>query len=431
MKTKFGWKARAVLSLTISLALVALLSMQKSVVQETRIIITPNQGVLVTKVVQKAIDSCSAMGGGIVVFPAGIYICGGIEFKNNVTLQLDKGATLQGSSKYSDYKNDAFIYGENVSNISVIGGGTIDGVDCVNPEGEEGFRGPHCIRLIGCKNLNFTGITIINSANWAINCRKCSYGIVKNVTILAGHDGLHTRFCDNFSVTGCDFKTGDDAFAGNANRDFVITDCKVNTACNGFRIGCMNFTVKRCRIYGPGKYIHKIQKRSNMLSAFVHFAPGDDKSGIKSGNWLIKDVTIENVDRVYNYNNENGLWQTGQPVTSIKFENIKATGVLSAFYVVGDTARNLSLEIKNSVFAFRDGTVYNFPTFEGAKILSHDLLYAKNFNEIKLQKVVIKKNDAPLLNLNSGNLVSLENVSFITHSSDAAFKFDKIKKVKK
>ena len=313
-----------------------------------------------------------------------------------------------------------------------MGEGVIDGVDCYNPKGEEGFRGPHCIRLINCKNITLTGITIKNSANWAINCRYCSFGTVKNVTILGGHDGLHTRFCNNFTVTGCDFRTGDDAFAGNDNRDFVITRCKINTSCNGFRIGCLNLTVQQCKFWGPGEYIHKIQKRSNMLSAFVHFSPKDEKSVIKSGNWLVKDIQIENVDHVYNYNFQKGLWQTGQPVTKVRFENVKATGILSAFNIIGDEENSFDLEVKNSAFAFREGTNYDAGSFEGAKIASPALFNALNFSQIKLQKVVFEKKGAqPILNLISGNTLNLNQVDFITGNSSVPYNFEKISDVKK
>lgn len=250
MKIKLELKHRIMLGLALSFCFV-LLSMRNVTLFKTRIIIKPDQGRLITAIIQKAIDSCASTGGGEVIFPSGNFLCGGIELKTNVTLQLDKGALLQGSDKYADYKNDAFIYGEDLSNIGIQGEGIIDGVDCYNPKGEEGFRGPHCIRLINCKNITLTDFTIRNSANWAINCRYSSYGTVKNVTILGGHDGLHTRFCNNFTVTGCDFRTGDDAFAGNDNRDFVISDCKINTSCNGFRMGCLNFTVQRCKMWGP------------------------------------------------------------------------------------------------------------------------------------------------------------------------------------
>lgn len=429
MKIKIGLRHPLMLGLAMSLCLF-FLSNGSSL--KTRITIKPNQVGLITGIIQKAIDSCAAAGGGEVIFPAGNFLCGGIELKSNVTLKLNKGALLQGSDKYDDYKNDAFIYGKDLSDITIQGQGVIDGVDCFNAKGEEGFRGPHCIRLVNCKNITLSGITIKNSANWATNFRYCSFGTIKNVTILGGHDGLHTRFCDNFTVTGCDFRTGDDAFAGNDNRDFVITDCKINTSCNGFRIGCLNFTVQRCKMWGPGEYIHKIQKRSNMLSAFVHFSPKDERSALKSGNWLIKDIEIENVDHVYNYNFEKGLWQTGQPVTNIRFEKIKAKGILSAFNIIADGKLNFRMHVQNSVFSFREGTVYNANSFEGAKITSSALLNASNFDHVKLQKVVFEKKDSkPLLNFISGNTLTLDRVSFITASSSTPYKFDKIGSIKK
>lgn len=406
--------------------------MQYSSALETRIIIKPNQPGLVTAIIQKAIDSCAAAGGGLVVFPSGKFLSGSIELRSNVTLQLDKGALLQGSSRYTDYNNDAFIFADSASNITIRGQGVIDGVDCYNPKGEEGFRGAHCIRLVNCKNITLSGITIKNSANWAINCRYCSGGKVENVTILGGHDGLHTRFCDNFNVSGCDFRTGDDAFAGNDNRDFTISDCKINTSCNGFRMGCLNFTVKRCRFWGPGEYVHKIQKRNNMLSAFVHFSPKDEKPVLKSGNWLIEDITIENVDHVYNYNFEKGLWQTGQPVTKVSFEGIKAKAILSAFNITGDAQHTFNLSVKHSTFSFREGAAYQANAFEGAGIASAALFNARNFDQISLSDVTFeKKGSSPVLTSNSGNAMKMNRVTFATGNDADPVRLENISKVEK
>jgi hypothetical protein len=382
---------------------------------------------LMTEIIQKAIESCAEKGGGTVVFASGTYLCGGIELKSNVKLQFEKGTILQGSDKYADYKNDAFIFGKDLSDIAIQGEGVIDGVDCYNPKGEEGFRGPHCIRLINCKNISLEGFTIKNSANWAINCRHCSLGKLDHVSIRGGHDGLHTRFCGNFTVTNCDFRTGDDAFAGNDNRDFVVTNCKVNTSCNGFRMGCMNFTVKHCQIWGPGESVHKIQKRNNMLSAFVHFSPKDENPKLESGNWLIEDVTVENVDQFYVYNFKDGLWQTGQPVTNVNFKNVNATGVLGAFNIIGDSLRKFNLSVENSSFTFREGTDYKGETFEGAKLLSPALFNATAFDQIKLREVTLSKQGiAPLINCIYGNSVSLDRVSFISNNQTEPFTLDKI-----
>lgn len=387
---------------------------------------------LMTETIQKAINSCAEKGGGVVILSAGTYLCGGIELKSNVTLRLEKGAILQGSDKYADYKNDALIFGKDLSNIVIEGEGTIDGVDCLNSNGEEGFRGPHCIRLINCKNITFRDFTIINSANWAFNLRYCSFGTVDKVSIRGGHDGLHTRFCDSFKVSGCDFRTGDDAFAGNDNRDFVVTDCKINTSCNGFRMGCLNFTVKRCHFWGPGESIHKISTRKNMLSAFVHFSPKDEDPKLESGNWLIEDVTIDNVDQFYVYNFKDGLWQTGQPVTTVQFKNIKVTGILAAFNIIGDSTLKFNLSVKNSSFSFREGFDYSETQFEGVKILSPALFNAANFDTITLQNVNFSKiGTSPILNCKSGNVVRLKCVNFTNGNKSIPYAFENVKKIRK
>lgn len=385
---------------------------------------------LMTEVIQKAIDACAEKAGGEVIFTAGTYLCGGIELKSKVTLKFEKGVVLQGSDKYTDYRNDAFVFGKDLTDIAIQGEGIIDGVDCINKRGEEGFRGPHCIRLINCKNIKLVGFTIKNSANWAINCRYCSFGTVDKVSICGGHDGLHTRFCNDFTVTNCDFRTGDDAFAGNDNRNISVTNCKINTSCNGFRMGCLNFTVKHCQIWGPGESVHKIQKRNNMLAAFVHFSPKDEKPKLESGNWLIEDVTVDNVDQFYVYNFKDGLWQTGQPATTVQFKNVKASGVLGAFNIIGDSGLKFNLIVENSSFYFREGTDYKGETFEGAKLISPSLFNATNFDQIKLKKVTLSKNgNIPIMNCYLGNSIILDRVKFVSDSVSEPYKNDKIKNV--
>ena len=81
---------------------------------KSKIQLAPEKG-LMTQTIQNAINSCSEKGGGVVLFPSGNYISGGLELKSKVTLQFEKGAILQGSDKYADYKNDAFIFGKDLT----------------------------------------------------------------------------------------------------------------------------------------------------------------------------------------------------------------------------------------------------------------------------------------------------------------------------
>ncbi|HPA86810.1 MAG TPA: glycosyl hydrolase family 28 protein [Bacteroidales bacterium] len=377
------------------------------------IVLRPESDSLMTVTIRNAINLCAEKGGGTVRFTPGVYKSGTIELRDNITLVLEEGALIKGSDSYADYENDAFIFGKDLKDISVKGSGEIDGVNCFNPDGEEGFRGPHCLRLINCSNIELKDFTIRNSANWAVNCRYCSFGNVTNVTILGGHDGLHTRFCDNFTVKDCDFRTGDDAFAGNDNRDFHISGCLVNTSCNGFRLGCVNLKVEKCKLWGPGEYMHKIQKRNNMLTAFVHFSPKDQKPQLKSANWQVSDITVDNVDIFYMYNFNNGLWQTGQPASDIRFDNIKATGLLRAFYIDGRKDSLFSLTIKRSAFTFREGDEGPGPTFEGARLSSDKFFFATGFSQLKLDRVTFKKKDpGPVMVCENGRSVVMNKVKF-------------------
>jgi uncharacterized protein YjbI with pentapeptide repeats len=121
------------------------------------------------------------------------------------------------------------------------------------------------------------------------------------------------------------------------------------------------------------------------------------------------------------------LWQTGQPVTSVSFKNIQATGVLGAFNIIGDTARKFSMNVENSSFIFRPGADYKGETFEGARLISASLFNASNFNKIKLSEVNLSKNGiTPVLNCDSGNSVILERIIFISDSPSEPYTLNRI-----
>ena len=91
-----------------------------------------------TEAVQKTIDACHDAGGGVVWVPAGDFQIGTIILKSNVTLSLDYGASLLGSTNVADYPTGnlsrpregaahCLIYAENAKNITIEGLGVIDG----------------------------------------------------------------------------------------------------------------------------------------------------------------------------------------------------------------------------------------------------------------------------------------------------------------
>ena len=93
-----------------------------------------NDGItLNTCSIQKAIDFIHEHGGGRLVFESGNYVTGSIYLKSNVTLQLDYGATILGSTNPFDYVKDkkigwmSMIFAVNQENIGITGKGTING----------------------------------------------------------------------------------------------------------------------------------------------------------------------------------------------------------------------------------------------------------------------------------------------------------------
>src|SRR5574344_2861890 len=57
-----------------------------------------------TAAIQRAIDCCSAHGGGSVEIPAGVFLTGTIALKSNVLLYLAHGARLLASRNPADYR---------------------------------------------------------------------------------------------------------------------------------------------------------------------------------------------------------------------------------------------------------------------------------------------------------------------------------------
>ena len=56
-----------------------------------------------TRQIQAAIDHVAKLGGGTIYFPAGQYITGTVFLKSHVTLYLDAGCTILGSTDWHDY----------------------------------------------------------------------------------------------------------------------------------------------------------------------------------------------------------------------------------------------------------------------------------------------------------------------------------------
>ncbi|MFD5400521.1 glycosyl hydrolase family 28 protein [Streptomyces griseorubiginosus] len=186
-----------------------------------------------TPAVNKAINAAtSAAGGGVVRFPPGDYKSKNtIHMKSHVTLSLDKGATLQGSSAdtydkaeanpydaYQDYGHshfhNAMIHGDRLTDIGFVGQGVIDGMGELitgNPKSGEADK---IISLTRCDGLTIgDGLTLRRGGHFAALVNGCENVTSDHLTIdtASDRDGWNIISTTNVTVTNATIRANDDA----------------------------------------------------------------------------------------------------------------------------------------------------------------------------------------------------------------------------
>ena len=160
---------------------------------------------LCTKAVQKAVDFCHANGGGIVCFEGGRYALSTIFLKSNVHIEIAENTEILGSLNFYDYAQqeeiDYPIYqdashtyfdlsmfvGRNCENISITGKGKIDMRSVWDEDGVRGeaikHRGPKCIALKECKNVEISDLEIVNVTDLAVYFAGCENVDIYNLKL--------------------------------------------------------------------------------------------------------------------------------------------------------------------------------------------------------------------------------------------------------
>jgi polygalacturonase len=213
-----------------------------------------------TVAIQTAIDACERKGGGTVRLAAGTYLSAPIVLKTNVTLQLDKNATLLGSSDHKDYPNwtlfhmpelQPLVSATHASNVAITGEGIIDGAgESWWKEAREikdhgvlgnGHPRPKLIVFDHCNHVRVEGITVQNSPMWQVVPYYSDDVMIRNIRILAPATSPNTDAIDPFSsshvvIDHVYADVGDDDVAiksgpinspgpDDPSRDITITDC--------------------------------------------------------------------------------------------------------------------------------------------------------------------------------------------------------------
>lgn len=233
-----------------------------------------------TTAIQRTIDDCAAGGGGVVLFPPGRYLTGTIQIKSNVTLRIEKGAMILGSTVAGDYRNlDPFVDGSgnplgyalivavDAENVGIEGAGTVDGQSPRLKAGQDPYAvRPFLVRWVRCAHVTVRDVRLINPGAWTLNLFQTRDALIENVTIrsrdlgMPNNDGINIDSSESVRVRHCDVISGDDALvikatsASRMSRDIVASDCRLSTRTNAIKLGTEsigsfeNIRVSNCRI---------------------------------------------------------------------------------------------------------------------------------------------------------------------------------------
>lgn len=333
--------------------------------------------------IQQAIDQCSANGGGKVLFGAGEYLTGTIFLKSNVQIYLSGGAKIIGSKDINDYSDDivgccfrreshldkCLIYAEGQENISITGGGTIDGQGWAFPikvAGDESSAlRPMLIRLVSCKKVVMRDVYLKNAGSWCTNFVFCENVKVDGVTIRnrvnRNNDGFDINGCRGVLISNCNLSCSDDGVAlqntreDRICRDIVITNCVISSRwaairCNFSAGGVKNVTVSNCIFYDTYGCAIKLQADSK---AFIE--------NMKFSNLIMDNVTgpISLRHGKHSWNESDATEQLGF-FRNISFNNIRAS--VAAKPVVSETEHEpMEGEVRSciSIIGNPDGAIEN------------------------------------------------------------------------
>lgn len=237
------------------------------------------------KAIQKAIDACRKTG-GTVLMRNGTFLTGQLLLVSNLTLQIDKTATLLGikSDAESDYPHHQIqtqfpnrmlqdcqrrlLYGNKVHHITITGGGIINGQGDYEPWmhvkeiGTEKDR-PSLLAFVSSNNITVSNIQLIKPACWTQVYIESDDIVVKNIKVNTGsltpnRDGIDIVDCHKVLIEDSSFESEDDGICFKSGseygcKDVIVRRCTIDklnvNAGNCFKLGTdglgsyMNFDV--------------------------------------------------------------------------------------------------------------------------------------------------------------------------------------------
>ena len=328
-----------------------------------------------TAAIQRAIDDAAGRGGGTVTVPPGVYLCGTIHLRSYITLELQSGAMLLGSSNNSDYApyeklpfkplddeettyfDHALVTGTGLEHVAVVGSGTIDG---------NHFKrgGPKTLALNNCKHVTVHGITVRNSANYAVSFLGCDWVDVTGVTVLNSQaDGIDPDNCRFVRIANCFVDSRDDAICPKASmalgrpgltEGLTVTNCQIRTNAANFKLGTESTGTFRNVAFSNCVMLPKAAGRRSTAGFEISMVDGG-----RIENVVISNVSMESVSAPFFIRLGNRGRGQAQPspgiLRGVLIDNVVARGIVLAGSITGLPSHPVRDVVLSNVMIEADG----------------------------------------------------------------------------
>jgi len=275
-----------------------------------------------TKAVNSAIEAASAAGGGIVVLPAGSYLCFSIHLQSNVNLHLLQGSAIVAADSplpgdqtgyhgglydaaepktawdaYQDYGHNhwhnSLLWGEGLHDISITGPGLIWGKGLSDGRSKKDQGGPFvaeqsgvgnkAIALKNCRNVIFRDFSILKGGHFGLLLTGVDNLTIDNLKIDTDRDGMDIDCCQNVRVSNC-----------TVNSPWDDGICPKSSYALGYARPTRNVTISNCWVTGDyelGSILDGTFKR--FPAGSPHWRTGRIKCGTESNGGFI-NIAISN-----------------------------------------------------------------------------------------------------------------------------------------
>ncbi len=269
-----------------------------------------------TVAIQHAIDDAHRAGGGIVFVPMGVYKCGNLILKSNVSLYLQEGAVLRGSGLSADYTatfsktlDGARMNGTwflataaGADRVKIFGRGTVDGNGQLMRTKEQFLN--HVIMPLGCRNFTMEGVTVRDAGLWSVTPTRSENVTIRDVKILqendvlTENDALDVQECQNVRVDHVIGISEDDSFSTKtwrAQSEIAPNWPGTPKALSNVTFNnCLAWT--RCAAYKVGNGIGQDQTDVTFQNSFVYQCRNALMVEPKFGTATCRNLTFKNID---------------------------------------------------------------------------------------------------------------------------------------